>query len=305
MDYAKLLSDILFYVPFPLYVITLIEAELLRRYAPNNFDWKETAISFLDEFAGLLLKTLVPLSVTVPVFNYAYEHRLFTIDLDSVWSVLLLFLLVDFGYYWYHRVSHRMRWFWTLHAVHHSTNRYNLSAIWRTGLTRPLIGIGIFWVPLSWLGFSPEVVYIAIALDIIYQIWIHNTWMPKLGWLEKIINTPSLHRVHHAANLEYLDANYGGILIIFDRMFGTYAAEREDIPVRYGLVHPMTSNNFLVVEFDQLVGLFKDLFRARDLRSFFGYLLLPPGWSPDGKGSTTEDLRAEAKAEQHARQGGA
>ena len=305
MDYAKLLSDILFYVPFPLYVITLIEAALLRRYAPDTFDWKESAISFLDEFAGILIKTLVPLSVTVPFFNYAYEHRLFTLELDSVWTVLLLFLLVDFGYYWYHRVSHRMRWFWTLHAVHHSTNRYNLSAIWRTGLTRPLIGIGIFWVPLAWLGFSPEVIYIAIALDIIYQIWIHNTWMPKLGWLEKVINTPSLHRVHHAANLEYLDANYGGILIIFDRMFGTYAEEREDVPVRYGLVHPMTSNNFFVVEFDQLIGLFKDLFRARDLRSFFGYLLMPPGWSPDGKGSTTEELRAQGQAEQQARQSGA
>jgi len=251
-------------------VVTLIEAALLRRYAPDTLNWKESAISFLDQFAGLLIKTLVPLSIAVPAFNYAYAHRLFTIDLTSVWSVVLLFLLVDFSYYWYHRVSHRVRWFWTLHAVHHSTNHYNLSTIWRTGLTGPLLGIGFFWVPLAWLGFSPEVIYTAITLDTTYQIWVHNTWMPKLGWLEKIINTPSLHRVHHAANLEYLDANYGGILIIFDRMFGTYLEERDDIAPRYGLVHPMTSNNFLVVEFDQTIGLLNDLYHAKDMRTFLG-----------------------------------
>jgi hypothetical protein len=121
--------------------------------------------------------------------------------------------------------------------------------------------------------------------------------MPKLGWLEKVINTPSLHRVHHAANLEYLDGNYGGVLIIFDRMFGTYIEERDDIPVRYGLVHPMTSNNFFVVEFDQLIGLLKDLAKAKNIRSFLGYLSMPPGWSPDGNGTTTEELRAQKRKE--------
>ncbi len=295
MDYSKLLGDILFYLPFPLYLITLVEAAILRRYAPDTLNWKESTISFLDEFAHVLIRYFVPFSVAIPAFNFAYEHRLFTIELDSVWSVVLLFLLADFGYYWYHRASHRIRWFWTMHAVHHSTNRFNLSAIWRTGITSAIIGVAVFWVPLSWIGFRPTDVYISIALVIIYQIWVHNTWMPKLGWLEKVLNTPSLHRVHHAANLEYLDGNYGGVLIIFDRMFGTYIEERDDLPIRYGLVHPMTSNNFFVVELDQLISLIKDLARAKNIRSFLGYLSMPPGWSPDGNGSTTEELRAQQR----------
>jgi sterol desaturase/sphingolipid hydroxylase (fatty acid hydroxylase superfamily) len=136
------------------------------------------------------------------------------------------------------------------------------------------------------------VVFAMLQLNLLYQFWIHATWIPKLGWLEYVLNTPSAHRVHHAANLDYLDANYGGVLIVFDRLFGTYRAERDDLPCRYGLVTPVTTYNPLRIEFEPWRQLGRDLLRARSLRAVAGALLLPPGWSADGPGRTTEALRA-------------
>ena len=138
-----------------------------------------------------------------------------------------------------------------------------------------------------------------LSLNLLYQFWIHATWIPKLGWLEYVLNTPSAHRVHHAANLEYLDANYGGVLIVFDRLFGTYRAERDDVPCRYGLVVPMVGYNPLRIELPQWQRLGRDLLAARSLRAVLGHLMMPPGWAPDGKGATTEDLRAQAAARAH------
>jgi hypothetical protein len=154
----------------------------------------------------------------------------------------------------------------------------------------------VFYVPLIWLGFEPRVVFEMLSLNLLYQFWIHATWIPKLGWLELFLNTPSAHRVHHAANLEYLDANYGGVLIVFDRLFGTYRAERDDVPCRYGLVVPMTGYNPVKLELYQWSSLARDLLAARSVRAVLGHLFMPPGWSAHGPGSTTEALRAQAAA---------
>jgi len=208
--------------------------------------------------------------------------------------VLALFIGQEFCYYWFHRAAHRVRWFWCNHAVHHSPNQLNLSAAYRIGFLSRLTGSALFYTPLVWFGFPAKVVFEVLSLNLLYQFWIHATWIPKLGWLEWVLNTPSAHRVHHAANLEYLDANYGGVLIVFDRLFGTYRAERAELPCRYGLVTPMTSYNPLRVEFDQWLKLGRDLARARSLRAVLGHLLMPPGWAPHGEGDTTEALRRRA-----------
>jgi hypothetical protein len=135
-------------------------------------------------------------------------------------------------------------------------------------------------------------VFALLSFNLLYQFWIHATWIPSLGWLEGIINTPSAHRVHHASNLAYLDANFGGVLLLFDRLFCTYVKERDELPCRYGLVQPITSYNPLKVEFAGWIGLLRDLVSARSFGAVAGYLLKPPGWRPHGQGSTTEDLRA-------------
>ena len=185
-----------------------------------------------------------------------------------------------------------MRWFWGNHAVHHSPNELNLSAAVRIGIFGRLTGTPLFFAPLIWLGFDVRTVFSVLTLNLLYQFWIHATWIPKLGWWEGIVNTPSAHRVHHAANTEYRDANYGGVLLVFDRMFGTYTPERDDLPCRYGLVHPLTSHNPLKVEFFEWISLGRDLARARSLRSVLGHLFKPPGWVPQGEGHTTAELRA-------------
>ena len=204
----------------------------------------------------------------------------------------------EFCYYWYHRAAHRVRWFWCTHAIHHSPNQLNLSAAYRFGWTGKLTGTLAFFMLAPLLGMPPRIVLMLLSLNLLYQFWIHATWIPRLGPLEWILNTPSAHRVHHAANLEYLDGNYGGVLIVFDRLFGTYIAERADMPCRYGLVRPMTSYNLLVVEFDQWRALWRDL-RWRSVGEAFGYLFKPPGWRPDGLGETTEDLRRQGTGAPH------
>ena len=178
--------------------------------------------------------------------------------------------------------------------MHHSTNHLNLAASLRIGAFGRVTGNVVFLLPLVGLGFDLRLVATAVTLNLLYQFWIHATWIPKLGSLEYVLNTPSAHRVHHAANLEYLDANYGGVLIVFDRLFGTYIEEREDAPCRYGWVHPIQSANPLKVEFAQWGYLMRDLLRARSLRAFVGTLFQPPGWRADGTGDTTEALRARA-----------
>ena len=170
----------------------------------------------------------------------------------------------------------------------------SLSAAYRFGWTGRLTGSLAFFMLAPLLGMPPRIVLLLLSLNLLYQFWIHATWIPRLGPLEWILNTPSAHRVHHAANLEYLDGNYGGVLIVFDRLFGTYLAERPDLPCRYGLVTPLRSYNLLEIEFHQWRALWRDLRGARSLREAAGYLVLPPGWRPDGRGQTTEDLRRRA-----------
>jgi sterol desaturase/sphingolipid hydroxylase (fatty acid hydroxylase superfamily) len=229
----------------------------------------------------------------IGLYTLAFEHlALFRLPSDALWVWLFALVFYDFCYYWLHRAGHRVRWFWNNHAVHHSTNELNLGASLRIGAFGRLIGVSVFLLPMVWIGFDLRTVLGALTLNLLFQFWIHATWIPKLGWLEGWLNTPSAHRVHHAANLEYLDGNYGGVLVVFDRLFGTYIPERDDLPCRYGLVKPMTSYNPLVVEFAQWGALLRDLASARSPRAVLGYLFMPPGWAPDGPGTTTEALRA-------------
>jgi sterol desaturase/sphingolipid hydroxylase (fatty acid hydroxylase superfamily) len=268
----------------------LIEGLWLSRSTPKGYDWKAWLTSLAD-LVGRQLLSLLPIGIATPVFALAYQHRLFTIDLDSVGAVLLLFIGVEFFYYWYHRTSHTVRWFWATHAVHHSPNELNLAAAYRLGWTGKITGTTLFFTPLALLGFHPSTIISTVALNLLYQFWLHATWIPKLGWLEHVFNTPSHHRVHHARNPIYLDANFGGVLVVFDRLFGSYVEERDDEPCDYGLVTRVTSYNPVVVAFHAWVGMAKDLAKARSPREAALYLFGRPGWRPDGAGLTTGELR--------------
>ena len=289
------LDKFLLFVALPAVVVaSLLEAIVLARI--RSYDWRATSVSLFDLVARVGTQIFLPFSIATPLIVLAYRNRIGAIELDGWTALLALFIGQEFCYYWFHRAAHRVRWFWCNHAVHHSPNELNLSAAYRIGILSRASGSSAFYVPLIWLGFEPRVVFEMLSLNLLYQFWIHATWIPKLGWLELFLNTPSAHRVHHAANLEYLDANYGGVLIVFDRLFGTYRAERDDVPCRYGLVVAMTSYNPVKIELYQWSALVRDLLAARSVRAVLGHLFLAPGWSPHGPGSTTEALRAAAAA---------
>jgi len=271
---------------------SVVEALVLRFVLKRTYDWRASGASLLLLPVGRIISELVPIAAAMPGAYWLYEHRLFTPEQYGGGYFVLLFLGLEFVYYWWHRMSHRCRWFWLHHAVHHSPNQFNLAVAYRLGITGKLMGGFFIFTPLAWLGFEPASIFVAFYLNLAYQFWIHAEWVPRLGPLEGILNTASAHRVHHAANIEYLDANYGGVLIIFDRLFGTYQAERADVAIRYGLVHPLSTNNPVKIAFHQFGPLLRDLRIARNWREVVGFLFGPPGWRPNGEGATTEELRA-------------
>jgi len=259
---------------------------------PRDYDWRAYFASLTDLLVRqYLVYTLLPLGLADPVIVWAWAHRIATVPLDALGAFVVLFLGQEFCYYWFHRCSHRVRWLWVSHAVHHSPNHLNLSAAYRFGWTGRLSGTAMFFVPLVWLGFPPPVVFATLSLNLLYQFWLHVEWIPKLGPLEFVFNTPSHHRVHHAANAEYLDANYGGVLIIFDRLFGTCRVEREELPCRYGLVVPLRSNNPVLIAFHEWLALARDLRVARSWREWRRALFGPP--APVQPGGEREESRSE------------
>ena len=193
------------------------------------------------------------------------------------WSVALAVVVADFSYYWEHRIAHQVRILWTQHAVHHSSREFNIITAIRFG---PLEAVWSFiaHIPMILLGFPPELVFFGVISVLAYQTWIHTETIGKLGPLEAVLNTPSHHRVHHGADDKYLDKNYGGILIVWDRLFGSFQAE-EETP-RYGLVRDFNSPNPLKVWFSELPPLWRDLKAANSSRDIWMRLFARPAWQP-------------------------
>jgi len=198
-------------------------------------------------------------------------------DMSQWWSWLLVFLLVDFLYYWDHRFHHRVRFGWASHVVHHSSQHFNLSTALRQTWT-PVTSY-LFFLPAALAGFPPAAIVTVYAINLLYQFWIHTERIGRLpGWFEAIFNTPSHHRVHHGADHEYLDKNYAGVLIIWDRMFASFVSERER--PAYGLTTNINTFHPFRVAFHEWVAMFGDAARAPGLRNKIGYLVGPPGWRP-------------------------
>src|SRR6201996_8568841 len=233
--------------------------------------------------------------------TFAYAHRLYNIPF-TWWSFLIVFALDDLRYYWWHRISHRSRWFWASHVVHHSSQHYNLSVNLRQSWTSQFSGLTLLNVPLAWLGFHPAAIGLAFSVNLLYQFWIHTEAVDRMPrWFEALLNTPSHHRVHHASNPRYLDANYAGVFMIWDRLFGTFVPEDRQEPARYGLGKNLTPFNPVRIATHEYVGIAKDITRSGlTIGQRLAYLFAPPGWSHDGTRHTTEALRA-AEAERRQR----
>ena len=196
--------------------------------------------------------------------------------MDISWTTALLAILAaDFANYWEHRIAHRVRIFWTQHTVHHSSRDYNIIKAIRFGPHESVWSL-LAHMPLLLIGFPPELIFFGIIVVLAYQTWLHTELVGKLGRLEWVLNTPSHHRVHHECDQKYLDKNYAGILIIWDRMFGSFQ-EEEETPT-YGLTTNFNSKNPIKVWFSEFPELWRNLKSSKTIAEIFGYLFNPPGW---------------------------
>jgi sterol desaturase/sphingolipid hydroxylase (fatty acid hydroxylase superfamily) len=265
----------------PLFVlVAAAEGWYLQTRRGHHYDWRAFLASLGDAVGRRLIVSVLGLGVIAAILALAWSHRIMTMPMDAWWSWVLLFLGEEFCYYWMHRADHRVRWLWATHAVHHSSNQFVLANAYRLGWTTQISGTALFMAPLVLVGFSPAMVLGTLAANLLYQFWIHTELIGRLGPLEWILNTPNHHRVHHARNDAYLDKNFGGVLIVFDRLFGTYAEERADTPCSYGLVLPLTTNNPVRIAFHAWRKLWHDLFAAHGLREHVLALFGPPEWQP-------------------------
>ena len=275
----------------PLFVaMILIEMIAWRMKRGGDYETRDTAASLMMGLGSQIAPLFGGAALLTAALIAAYEVRLFDIP-NGWWVVVICFVIDDLRYYWWHRISHERRWFWASHVIHHSSQHYNLSTALRQTWTGTVIGGVLFKAPLAILGFHPLMLAFVGGLNLLYQFWIHTEMIGKLGPLEWVLNTPSHHRVHHATNPRYLDANYAGTFIVWDRLFGTFVAEDDGERPRYGIIKNLGTFNPVRIAFHEWIGIAKDVVKARSLREVLGYAFGPPGWSPDGSRLTSAMIK--------------
>jgi len=264
-------------IPFiPVFALAMI-AEMLwdlrRRHAVYE---KRDTLTCLAMGVGNIL-VAAPLKLFwLWLYGLVYAHRLFEIPLSAAWGWVLLLFADELCYYAFHRMHHTVRLFWCTHSIHHSSQRFNFAVALRQPWTESLTAYW-FWLPLPLLGFHPIAIIGMQSISLIYQFFVHTEGVRSLGPVEWIFNTPSHHRVHHGSNPQYIDKNYGGILIIWDRLFGTFEPEVER--VRYGLTRNLTTFNPFRVALGEWFAMFGELRRARSIREVWSAVAAPPGAS--------------------------
>lgn len=286
-------QHILLLFSIPIYAV-LIPLEILLSHVHG---WK--FYSLKETLANIYLN-LVNAGIDLLLRGLAFAVLIYfcrfapAIDWHPVAYWGLLFLLEDFMFWLEHYVDHRVRLFWAVHVTHHSSEEYNLTTGFRSSVLMPFYRY-IYFIPLALLGFQPMDIFFMYALTQTYGILVHTQAIKKLPrWIEYMLVTPSHHRVHHASNIPYLDKNMGMVLIIWDRIFGTFAEERDDEPPVYGITSPLAEPHHPVKMIThEWASIGQDLRKAVPFSTKLKYLLMPPGWSHDGSKQTTKELRRE------------
>lgn len=272
-------EKIISYASIVFFVCIAFEFLLARKRKRHEYRINDAinslSLGVMSQISGVFLKAL-----SIGIYSWIYQHTGW-LQLDAsnplVWLSGLLFY--DFLYYWLHRFGHETSLLWAAHVVHHQSESYNLSTALRQTSSGALFG-WVFYVPMALLGWPPEVFLVIALIDLLYQFWVHTEQIGKLGWFDRIFVSPSNHRVHHAVNDIYLDKNYGGILIIWDRLFGTYSDELDQHPVVFGTRSPLRSWNPLWANLEVYLAVAKDAWHTRRYVDKLKIWLMPPGWRP-------------------------
>lgn len=288
-------EELLVLISIPIYTI-VIGIEILYSYYKHKgfYSTKGILSNIYLTSLNLSLDVLVR-GICLAVLWYFYQFKFTAID-KTIHPILYwgaLVLVEDFMFYWMHRVDHYCRFFWAVHVTHHSSEEFNLTVGFRSSVFQPLYRF-VWFIPIALVGFDPLDIMFMYAATQIYGILIHTKTVGKLGPLEWILSTPSHHRVHHASNIKYLDKNMGMILIIWDRVFGTFEKEEEEVV--YGLTTNIETYNPITMVFHEWKAIYDDLKKQTSIKNKFMYVFGPPGWSHDGSRKTSSQLRAELKS---------
>ena len=263
-------------IALPFFILFIvIEMAWARRRNHEGYEPRDTLVSMLLGLGNTAIGLLAAGAVTGAMF-WLYRFRPFTIGWQW-WAWPLCFVLDDFNYYWSHRAAHRIRWMWASHVNHHSSQHYNLSTALRQTWTGHVALTFLFRIWPALLGFHPGMIVTVGAFNLIYQFWIHTEAIRSIGPLEQVLNSPSLHRVHHGSNRRYLDRNHGSILIVWDRLFGTHQVEDE--PVVYGLTRNIETCNPARIATHELADIVTDVAASTTWRDRLSFVLRGPGWA--------------------------
>ncbi|WP_370397757.1 sterol desaturase family protein [Tenacibaculum dicentrarchi] len=286
---AQLSEDKLLYFALPIFFISMF---VEYQFAKEKYQLKDTGISLLMMVFSAIIE-FIPKVLAFIVFVYIYEISPFKDVVQRQWWAWILLLFADdISYYWFHRLNHEVRLFWAGHVPHHSSIYMNLGTALRQGVGERIHKF-FFWLWIPLLGFDPLMMFTVMGISLIYQFFVHTELIDKLPKpIEFIFNTPSHHRVHHASNIRYLDCNHAGILIIWDRLFGTFSKELKAVekPV-YGLTVNIETKNPITVATHEYVAIWKDVKRANKFSDKLNYIFNSPGWSHDGEDHRAKMLR--------------
>lgn len=265
---------------FFVFAMLFFACEIIRLILKKEMTWNtvgDTAANFATLAAHLGIVALSG-ALYVGIFYLIYPHFSLIQLPNNFWTIPACIILADIAYYWEHRAAHRLGLGWATHTVHHSSPYFNISVAYRHGPLDAVFGLP-FHLPLVLIGFDPILVLFSAAVVQLYQTALHTETVGKLPrFIEAVMNTPSHHRVHHGSNKQYIDKNYAGIFIIWDKMFGTFAEEQEKVV--YGVLPPLNSVNPLNVFFHGFTGLFGKIWKTKGMKNKLLYLIKPPGWHP-------------------------
>lgn len=268
-----------------LYAIPFFTVLLLLEIAYGHFI-KDQKHKVMDSVSSIssgftnIIKDSLGLGLVLVSYPFLLEHLAIT-EIKATWLVwLVAFIVIDFAGYWNHRLNHKVNFFWNQHVIHHSSEEFNLACALRQSISNLLGYFAILLIPAAFLGVPNEVIAILAPIHLFAQFWYHTQHIGKMGWLEYIIVTPSQHRVHHAINPEYIDKNLGQVLCVWDRWFGTFQEELDDVPPQYGVLKPASTWNPIIINFQHIWRLIKDAWRTNNYIDKFRIWFMPTGWRP-------------------------